>query len=293
MNTFINKNKFDGDAISPAIEITPGHTNFSGSIPEIYDRHLGPLLFEFSAADIADRVARRHPNARQILEIACGTGISTYHLWRNLNADAQILATDLNDAMLDYAKDIRGALKNVTFQQADAQDLGIADKSQDAVVCQFGLMFFPDKARAMSEFTRVLEPGGILALNVWDDLNANKVAGIAKDTIANFFKTDPPDFLSVPFGFSELDPIRLLFQDAGLEKIEIAIVETSIECPSAASIARGFVEGNPGISQIREREGVDEGEIVSALTLAYEREFGPDPLQVPLREIVVLAQKPA
>jgi len=292
MNIMQSNDQYADDTTLAPEQIKPGHAKFVGSIPEMYDRHLGPLLFEFSAADIAERIARHQPDARRVLEVACGTGICTDHLWRNLNPEVQILATDLNDAMLDHARENRKALTNVTFQQADAQALNIPDNTQDAVVCQFGLMFFPDKAVALSEFARVLKPGGTLALNVWDDLTVNKVAGIAKDVIAGFFEDNAPDFLTVPFGYSDLDPIRRLVQGAGLEKLEFAIVETTVERPSAVSVARGFVEGNPGILQIREHEGVDEEEIIAAVARAYEDEFGPDFLQIPLREIVVLAQKP-
>ena len=268
------------------------HTQFVGSIPQIYDEHLGPLLFEFSATDLALRVSQAAPGAGRVLEIACGTGISTNRLWQALSPETEILATDLNDAMLDYAKQKRGALTNVTFQQADAQDLPFGDNQFDAVVCQFGVMFFPDKTRAFSEFARVLRPGGLLAFNVWESLEKNRVAGIARETIASFFESDPPDFLTVPFGFHNTDPILDLIWDAGLKEPEFHTVSATIERPDAVSVARGFVEGNPGILQIRERASVDAEDIVNALAGAIEDEFGPAPLQIPLEEIVTMARKP-
>ncbi|MBT3334442.1 MAG: methyltransferase domain-containing protein, partial [Rhodospirillaceae bacterium] len=115
-----------------------GHAQFVGSIPEIYDTHLGPLLFQFSGADLARRVAQARPGNIKLLEVACGTGIATEHLWQALSPQSEIVATDLNPAMLDFAKEKRGALQNVSYRQADVQELPFDDGSFDAVACQFG-----------------------------------------------------------------------------------------------------------------------------------------------------------
>ncbi|MEE8333753.1 MAG: methyltransferase domain-containing protein [Alphaproteobacteria bacterium] len=265
---------------------------FVGSIPEMYDEHLGPLLFEFSAADLSKRVGDALTGADKLLEVACGTGILTEHLWRTLGPKTEILATDLNDAMLDYARDRRGALAGVRYQQADALSLPFADNSFDAVVCGFGIMFFPDKPRAFAEFARVLKPGGVLAFNVWGSLEDNRVADIARATIAGFFDNDPPDFLTVPFGFHETGPIHELIRGAGLAVEQTATVSVTIERPDAVSVSRGFVEGNPGILQIRERADVDAEEIVQKVADEIEQAFGPAPLRIRLREIAFLARKP-
>jgi len=287
--------KADRAAAKPDLVTTnpkSGHAQFVGSIPQNYDEHLGPLLFEFSAADLAERVSNAAPGARRVLEVACGTGISTAALARTLGPDADIVATDLNNAMLEYATQKRGDLPGVTFRQADAQSLPFDDDSFDAVVCQFGVMFFPDKATAFSEFGRVLRPGGLLAFNVWDSLQTNRVAGIAQDTIASFFDTDPPDFLTVPFGFYEFDPIRDLIRNAGLKALGVHTVSATVQRPDAVSVARGFVEGNPGIIQIQERASADPEDIVQAVAAATENVYGPAPLQIPLREFVFLARRP-
>ncbi len=277
---------------SEASERPKTHSQFVGSIPEIYDTHLGPLLFEFAAADLAKRVAKAVPYDGKVLEVACGTGISTEHLWRALPPESEIVATDLNEAMLDFARQRRGNLSNVSYRQADALDLPFADASFDVVVCQFGLMFFPDKAKGIAEMTRVLKPGGLLTFNVWDSLSHNKVAQIALKTIAGFFETDPPDFLSVPFGYHDTDVIRDLLRDAGYGDPAASVVSATVHQPNALGPARGFVEGNPGILQIRERASADPEDIVAVLAQVYDATFGPAPLRIPLQEIVFAAVKP-
>ncbi len=268
----------------------PSHAQFVGSIPETYDTHLGPLLFEFSAADTAKRVGEHLEPGARVLEVACGTGISTEFLWQVLDHTTQIIATDLNDAMLDHARETRGALTNVTFEQADAQALPYDNDAFDALVCQFGIMFFPDKAKAFAEFNRVLKPGGLLVFNVWDSFEHNRVAGIAHDTITRFFEDNPPGFLTVPFGSHEITPNCDLINTAGFDVLDIQKVPATIERPDAESVARGFVEGTPGLLQIREHATSEVEDIVQAVAREIEHAYGPGPLGIPLQEIVYLAR---
>jgi ubiquinone/menaquinone biosynthesis C-methylase UbiE len=269
------------------------HRTFSGSIPAIYDECLGPLLFEFSAADLAERVASGIAGEGELLEIACGTGISTQFLRERLPDGVEILATDLNPAMLDYARERRGALPGVRFEHADAAGLPFESARFDAVACQFGLMFFPDVERGLSEMRRVLRPGGLVACNVWDSLEANPVAGLAQETVARFFDTEPPRFIEIPFGRCALEPTRAQFQACGFEDVEAHVVDATIERPSAAEVARGLVQGNPGIHEINERANAAPEEIERVLAEEIERHFGPAPLRFPLREFVFTGTAPA
>ena len=176
--------------------------SFTGTIPQNYDTHLGPILFEFTAEDMAKRVTAALNGPARVLEVACGTGISTRHLAGALPAGSEIQATDLNEAMLAHAAKVNGDLPGVTYSQADALALPFDDASFDAVVCQFGIMFFPDKAKGMSEFARVLKPGGLRALNVWDGFEHNRSAGIMDRVIKSHFETDPPGSSKHPSALS-------------------------------------------------------------------------------------------
>ena len=224
---------------------------FSGSIPALYDRCLGPLLFQPYAEDLARRVAGLAP--RRILETAAGTGIVTEALAQAL-PQAQIVATDLNQAMLDVAATrVRSA--GVSFRQADAQALPFPDAGFDAVVCQFGAMFFPDRVLAYREARRVLRPGGRFLFNVWNRLDLNPVSDIVASSVAAIFPDDPPSFLSrTPFGYHQMERVEADLRAAGFEAIESETValESRVASPSAA--AAGLCEGSPLRSEIEQRD---------------------------------------
>lgn len=266
--------------------------SFTGSIPENYDTYLGPLLFEFSAADMARRVAEALRRPAKVLEVACGTGISTRHLANSLPNGTEILATDLNEAMLAHAEKVNGDLPGVTYSQADALDLPFEDASFDAVICQFGVMFFPDRTLGMSEMARVLKPEGVLALNVWDSFDQNPAVGVVDRVIKQFFETDPPRFLEVPFGLHDVEEGRKLFYDAGIETVDVTHVAESVEIGDYALPARGFITGNPTIIEVEQRASVDTDEIVAAAVEALDSEFGPAPAKLSFQEIVYVARKP-
>jgi ubiquinone/menaquinone biosynthesis C-methylase UbiE len=266
------------------------HAAFVGSIPEKYDEHLGPLFFHYYARDLAGRVDPATDGP--VLETACGTGISTEFLREALSPARAIVATDLNEPMLDFARSRRGGLAGVRFERADAGELPFPDQSFDALVCQFGIMFFPDKARALREAGRVLRSSGQLLFNVWDSLDRNPVPRIAHEATERFFEGDPPSFMQTPFGFNEVDFIRKLLEEAGFEDVEAEVVSTVVERPSARGLAIGLVEGNPGILEIRERANAPPEQIVEAVAEAIRSELGDAPVQAPLQAIAFSARRP-
>src|SRR5438105_936996 len=175
-----------------------GDSIFAGSIPEIYDRYLGPALFDPYAEDLARRLADLSSGA--LLETAAGTGRVTRALARVLPDAGSIVATDLNQAMLDFAAAQPGAAR-ISWQQADAAALPFEDARFDAVVCQFGVMFFPDKPGGYREAARVLKPGGRFLFNIWDRIEANIFAQVTTEALIAIFPDDPPLFLArTPYG---------------------------------------------------------------------------------------------
>ena len=220
---------------------TASDSHFTGSIPALYDRCLGPMLFEPYAQDLASRAALLAP--RRILETAAGTGIVTAALAAAL-PEAEIVATDLNQAMLDVAAG-RGLPARVSLRPADAQALPFPDGSFDLVVCQFGAMFFPDRVGAYREARRVLRPGGRLLFNVWDALERNPVTARLGDMVASFFPDDPPSFYRrVPFGYHDTAQIAADLRAAGFEDIAIETVTRNSQV-DARSAAIGLCQGSP------------------------------------------------
>ena len=262
---------------------------FTGDIPANYDLHMGPHLFVDYAADLAHRVAAARP--ARVLEIAAGTGIVTRRLRDALPATSDLVASDLNPPMLEVARQKFAPGENVGFQPADATDLPFADRAFDAVVCQFGVMFFPDKDKAYREAFRVLATGGRYHFNVWDSFDFNPFARIVHETVGRFFGTDAPRFYTVPFGYHRIDPIKASLVDAGFADITAHVRGIDQKIPNARWFAEGLILGNPIVEEICARGVADPTEIIDAVTAALRREFGQCPGRMPLQAIVFEAAR--
>ena len=265
-------------------------TAFVGKIPENYERYLAPLFFN----DFADDLVARVPvsDDMRVLEVACGTGIVTRRLVERLGGRGTVMATDLNEAMFAHARKRLPGSGDATYRTADGTSLPFESRSYDAVVCQFGLMFFPDKTAGAREAFRVLRPGGVYLLNVWDALEHNPVGRITHETIAKFFPTDPPKFYTVPFGYHDAGVLQSLLRDAGFEDIRCERVAKQGQSPSAAEAATGLVEGNPVYGEITQRRPEALAEIKAAIAANLARELGDRPLRAPLRAFVATARRP-
>ena len=194
---------------------------FAGSIPEIYDRFLVPLIFEPYARDLAGRLAETAPG--NVLETAAGTGVLTRAMVSILAAEAHIVATDLNQPMLDRAALSPGDGR-IEWRQADALALPFTDQSFDAVACQFGAMFFPDKVLAYKEARRILRPGGRFFFNVWGPISDNEFADTVTDALAVLFPYDPPRFMArTPHGYHDVERIRQDLDAAGFTAVSVSI----------------------------------------------------------------------
>src|ERR1700751_5370837 len=210
--------------------------DFTGSIPQFYDHGLGPVFFTDFADDIARRAAASAP--RRVLETAAGTGIVTRRLRDLLPQEAHLIATDLNPPMLEVARQKFRPNEAVEFQPADATALPFPDASFDAVVCQFGVMFFPDKDAGHREAHRVLVSGGRYLFSVWDSHRHNPIGRLITDILARFFPQDPPQFYQVPFSYHRIDPIKDSLEATGFSDLGIAVVTLKKKVPDVATYAR-------------------------------------------------------
>lgn len=257
---------------------------FAGSIPQIYERCLGPLLFEPYAREAARRVQSLMPG--HVLETAAGTGILTTALYESLS-DANIVATDLNPAMLGIAS---GRIRSgkVSFEAADAQDLRFADSTFDLVVCQFGSMFYPDKVKANREARRVLRVGGAYLQIIWDSVDRNPVSQRIEQAVAVLFPDDPPRFISrTPFGYSDREAIERDLRDADFSDVSIETVECSSRV-DAREAATGMCQGSPLRSEIEARDPAVLERATNAAAEALQEFDGKD---MPMSALFVTAVK--
>jgi SAM-dependent methyltransferase len=260
-------------------------SSFTGSVPTYYDRCLGPVLFEPYAADLARRIGSG--DRLRVLEIACGTGIVTRRLRGVLPASATLVATDLNEAMLRYAQ-AAVTEPGIDWQTADAQALPFADASFDAVVCQFGFMFLPDKPLGFREARRVLAPGGVLLANVWHSMADNPYVLAFQAAFARLFPGDPPRFFETPYGYHNSDQLRADMAAGGWGQVQLEDVRMQSSSPSATEFATGFVRGSPLTHELTQR-GADLDEMIRELADSVVAVGGAHPFTAHLSATVITA----
>jgi len=260
----------------PTSVSTSGSTSdkvFAGSVPKVYEQYLVPLIFEPYARDLARRVAARP--CERVLEIAAGTGAVTRQLASVLPQHVSIVATDLNPPMLDLAAAI-GTMRPVEWREADAMQLPFDEGSFDAVVCQFGVMFFPDKPKAFGEARRVLKPGGTLLFNVWDRIEENEFADAVTGALESVFPADPPRFMArTPHGYHDIAAITRHVAEGGFTATpELATVAERSKALSPRIPAIAYCQGTPLRNEIESRDPVRLGEATDAAAEAIAARFG-------------------
>jgi ubiquinone/menaquinone biosynthesis C-methylase UbiE len=241
---------------------------FSGSIAQLYDKYLVPLIFQPYADDLARRVAAHAPSS--VLEIAAGTGVVTRAMAKMLPSACAIVATDLNPPMLEQARAV-GTARPVEWRPADAMKLPFDDAKFDVVACQFGAMFFPDRPAAYREARRVLRPGGALAYNVWDRIEDNVFALVATSALGEMFPANPPLFMRrTPHGYFDVARIAEDFRRAGFADPRIETVTHTSRAKSARDVAIAYCQGTPLRNEIEacDPKALDEGRIQAHVIVA-------------------------
>jgi ubiquinone/menaquinone biosynthesis C-methylase UbiE len=263
---------------------------FTGSVPEFYQRSLVPMIFEPHARTLAARLAKLTSSGR-ILELAAGTGAVTRALLEALPAEVAIVATDLNEAMLTQAKSQPGA-DQVTWQVADATALPFPKGDFNAVVCGFGVMFFPDKRAAFVETARVLAPGCPFAFTAWDRMELSVLNDTARKVIADLFPSNAPQRHLIPFSYCDQDVIRADLQSAGFVDVTIDVVAGHSRANSAYEAADGWFRGTNASNEIQAQgEGLLEKGIV-ATAAALTETYGKGPLEMPNQALLITAITP-
>jgi ubiquinone/menaquinone biosynthesis C-methylase UbiE len=261
---------------------------FARSIPETYERYLVPLIFDSYARELAARLAKTDP--QHVLETAAGTGVLTRAIASRLPAHAHIVATDLNQPMLNHAKTRQDDGGRIRWKQADALALPFDDHSFDAVVCQFGVMFFPDKVQGYREARRVLKPRGKFFFNVWDRISENEFADVVTEALATFFPEDPPRFMArTPHGYHNVEMIREELTAAGFANISIETVERTSKAASPRDPAIAYCQGTPLRNEIEARDASRLEDATKVATAALVRRFGSGSIEGRIKAHVITA----
>jgi ubiquinone/menaquinone biosynthesis C-methylase UbiE len=257
---------------------------FKHSTPDLYDRYMVPLLFEPFARVVADRVAAMKPD--RILETAAGTGVLT-RLAAAAAPGSEIVATDINPGVVGYAAQKLDA-SNVTVQQANAEQLPFEDAGFDLVLCQFGLMFFPDKVLANREARRVLRDGGSYLVVTFADLDDNPVPKAADRAVETLFPDDPPRYMERgPFSYTDADVVEADLRSAGFADVAIDTI-TLMTRVIARDAAAGMVLGSPFRAEIERRDPDALEPALAAVTAALQPLDGQD---APVAAHVVTARR--
>ncbi len=263
---------------------------FAGSIPEFYDTHMVPLIFEPYAVDLVARLASRH--LESVLEIAAGTGVVTRAMASALPEDVSIVATDLNQPMIDHASAL-STTRPVQWRQADAMKLPFGDATFDAVVCQFGAMFFPEKSIAYAEARRVLRPRGVFIFNVWDRIEENEFADTVTNAMQALFPNDPPRFLvRTPHGYHDKEIIENDLVSGGFTAIpEITTLAARSKAESCMIPAFAYCQGTPLRNEIEVRDASRLGEATDVAAKAIGERFGRGVVDGKIQAHVVVVEK--
>ncbi len=270
--------------------MAPSDKLFAGSIPEIYDRYMVPLIFEPYARDLAARLAKVEP--QDVLETAAGTGVLTRALVSMLPARTRIVATDLNQPMLDRAASSDHTKGRIAWRQADALALPFEDQSFDAVACQFGAMFFPDKVLGYRHARRVLKPGGHFFFNVWDRIAENEFADVVTEALATIFPNDPPRFMArTPHGYHDVTKLRDELTTAGFTSISIETRGDISRADSPRDPAIAYCQGTPLRNEIEARDPSGLEAATQACAEALARRFGKGPVEGRIRAHVITAMR--
>jgi ubiquinone/menaquinone biosynthesis C-methylase UbiE len=260
---------------------------FTDDVAKFYEATLVPLIFESYAEDLAARARALEPN--EVLEVACGTGVVTRALATALPNSCEIIATDLNDAMVAHAE-LVGTARTVSWRQADVTALPYADESFDVVVCQFGVMFFPDRVAAYREVRRVLRPGGTFLFNIWNEIEHNEFAAVVTDAVSTLYPEDPPVFLArTPHGHGRPGEIEADASAAGFKRCELLQLDNISVAPTPDVPAIAYCQGTPLRNEIEAREpgGLQRATVVA--TEAIRDRYGPGPVEGRISAVIVSA----
>lgn len=263
-------------------------TSFTADVAEFYESTLVPLIFQPYARDLAERVRGLEPSS--VLEIACGTGVVTRALAEALPEGCDIVATDLNQAMVAHAQNV-GTTRRVTWRQADVMALPFQDAAFDVAVCQFSVMFFSDRVAAYREVRRVLRPGGSFLFNVWSNIEENEFAEVVTEAVGTLHPEDPPLFLArTPHGHGSPLEIDADVKSAGFETCVMIQRDDVSVAADARAPALAYCHGTPLRHEILARDPDGLERATACAEAALRSRFGAGRIEGRISGVIVVAR---
>lgn len=262
-------------------------SSFTSDVAAFYESSLVPLIFQPYARDLAERAKKLNPSS--VLEIACGTGVVTRALAHTLSEECSILATDLNEAMVLHAEKV-GTSRPVEWRQADVMNLPFSDGAFDIVVCQFSVMFFPDRVTAYREVRRVLRPGGVFLFNVWNGIEQNEFAHLVTEALGALHPEDPPLFLArTPHGHGSPAEIEGDLRAAGFGAVSLTQRDDVSPASGPRAPAVAYCQGTPLRNEILARDPDGLAHATAVAMEALRSRFGDGPIEGRISGVVVVA----
>jgi SAM-dependent methyltransferase len=194
--------------------------------------------------------------------------------------------------MLNHAAARQSDDRRIVWRQADALALPFPDQSFDAVACQFGVMFFPDRVQGYREARRVLRRGGYFFFSAWDRMSENEFVTVASQALAELYPHDPPRFMErAPHGYHDMDRIRADVKAAGFADATIDAVDAKSRAATPRDAAIAYCQGNPWRNEIEARDPDGLERATEHVAAALARRFGEGPIEGRIRALVVTARR--
>ena len=203
-----------------------------------YEALFVPALFAQFAPKVAD--AARVCKGERVLDVACGTGILAREIVSRVGPNGRVAGIDITPGMIEVAKQIA---PDVEWHQGKAETLPFVDESFDAVVSQFGLMFFMDRAQAIQEMLRVLTPKGHLAVAVWDSLQNIPAYAAVVEVLQRTAGQQAADALRAPFVLGDRDELGKILSEVGAKSIEVTTHSGTAFFPSIRTMVEAELRG--------------------------------------------------
>jgi ubiquinone/menaquinone biosynthesis C-methylase UbiE len=207
---------------------------------EGYESLLVPALMAAWAPRVVAAAGVR--SGDRVLDVACGTGVVARTAADRVGPTGNVVGLDLNPGMLAVAARLR---PDLDWRQGDAASLPFADASFDRVLCQFALMFFPDRLAALREMRRVLAPEGTVALAVWDAIEISPPFAQQAEIVTRLAGAEAAAIVRSPFVLSDIGAVRSLFVDAGFAQVECTTTQEMVTYPSVDAFLEGEFDATP------------------------------------------------